>query len=1159
MSGGALDDRAARRLIADRLDATVIVEAAAGTGKTTELINRMIGVIRDGTARMQGIVAVTFTEKAAGELRLRLRQRLEEERQKALGIEADRFEHAVQTLEEAHVSTIHGFCADLLRERPVEARVDPLFQVLTESQSTRMLSEVFDGWLRSHLEAPPEGVRRSLRRPSRWSGADDEGGPVERLRRAVVDLNQWRDCPAPWRRAPFDRAAEIGELVSQLHRLADMTARPASLRDNLYLDTAPARTLSAEIRRNETLGGLRDDDGLEGQLAELSRNREWLKARKGSGASFAPGVPRTDVLQQRDTLLGALNDFKVRADADLAAALQQELFECLDAYEERKRAEGALDFLDLLVVASRLVRDDRNVREHFQRRFTRIFVDEFQDTDPLQAELLVLLAADHPDQTDWRKVTPIPGKLFVVGDPKQSIYRFRRADLAVYRQVCEQLVHNGAIQVELSRSFRSVPSIQRFVNAAFRPLMDGDAGRQQAHYVPLEADRGDVGEQPAVVALPVPEPYGIQYVSGARIEQSLPDAVGAFVHWLVSASGWKVAEKRDGKTETVPVSERHVCILFRRFVSFGRDITRPYLDALEARGVRHLLVGGRAFHARAEIDTLRAALMAIEWPDDQLSVFATLRGALFAIGDEELLEYYDRGGRFHPFRHPPADLPGRLNPIPEALAFLKMLHVRRNRRPVAETITDLLSHTRAHVGFVLRPNGEQVLANVLHVAELARQYELEGGMSFRGFVDTLREESADTRSAEAPILEDGSDGVRLMTVHKAKGLEFPVVILADITGRLTPYEANRSVDAERDLCALRIGGWAPHDLLDRQHEELGREQAEGERVAYVAATRARDLLVVAAVGDGPWDGGWVSPLNGALYPAESMRRQPDVAVGCPAFSSKDTVLNRPGSEPARSTTVAPGQYTLGEEQQAHRVVWWSPEPRVLPLQVPAPIGLRREDLVVRDVSPTIRERYLNEYKNWKAAHLDAIQRGSVPAHEVRIATAAAADTAFAVDGERVQIERIDIDPDRPRGVRFGSLMHALLADAPLGEPSTQTLEPLATAHGRWLGATREEVLAATHAVAAVLAHPIMRRAASADRAGKCFRETQVTRRLPSGTLIEGTVDLAFEDEGTFVVVDFKSDYEFDGLLEAHERQVQMYVAAVAEATGASARGVLMRV
>ena len=237
----------------------------------------------------------------------------------------------------------------------------------------------------------------------------------------------------------------------------------------------------------------------------------------------------------------------------------------------------------------------------------------------------------------------------------------------------------------------------------------------------------------------------------APIEQSLPDAVGAWVHWLVRESGWTVTERREGTVVEVPVEPRHVCILFRRFINMRSDVTRPYVDALEARSVPHLLVGGRSFHDREEVETLRAALAAVEWPEDALNVYATLRGALFAIGEETLLEYWHTHPRhrFHPF-DVPEDLAPRLQPVGDALALLRTLHAGRNHRPAAETVGRLLEHTRAHVSFVMRPAGERVLANVLQVVELARQYQADGGISFRGFVDALREASDRQRVGRSP-------------------------------------------------------------------------------------------------------------------------------------------------------------------------------------------------------------------------------------------------------------------------------------------------------------------------------------------------------------------------------------------------------------------------
>ena len=249
-----------------------------------------------------------------------------------------------------------------------------------------------------------------------------------------------------------------------------------------------------------------------------------------------------------------------------------ELQGAIRRYESTKAAAGALDFLDLLLGARNLIRDNPDVRRGFQQRFKRIFVDEFQDTDPLQAEILLLLAADDDRETNWRRAKPAAGRLFLVGDPKQSIYRFRRADVAVYRDVCRQLESQGATIVRLNTSFRSVPAIQTCVNTAFAPIMTGDDLTLQADYVPLAPYRPAIADQPALVALPVPAPYAKRYISAASIEKSLPDATGALVDWIVRQSGWTVTE-RSG-TAPVPVAAKHVCLLFRRFISYQTDVTR---------------------------------------------------------------------------------------------------------------------------------------------------------------------------------------------------------------------------------------------------------------------------------------------------------------------------------------------------------------------------------------------------------------------------------------------------------------------------------------------------------------------------------------------------------------------------------------------------------
>jgi ATP-dependent helicase/nuclease subunit A len=1222
-------DLGARKLIATALDTTLIVEAAAGTGKTTALVGRIVRIIAEGKADVGGIVAVTFTEKAAGELKLRLRERLDKARV-AAGHDDDeraRLDEALTQLEQAHVGTIHAFCADLLRERPIEAGVDPLFEVLTEPASARLFDEAFGRWLQEVLSDPPDGVRRALRR-SAFGGED---GPVDRLRKAAWDLAQWRDFTTPWTRRAFDREREIDSLVSLLHEVAELTRNPASKNDPLFYGTDPIRRLSDEIGLQQTFGdaGAVDYDGWEAGLVDLSRDRVLANIKQGRGASYGPGVARDRVSSGVTDLRARLDQFRMDADADLAALLQQELRGALDRYEQLKAKDGALDFLDLLLVARNLVRDNRRVREGFQDRFKRIFVDEFQDTDPLQAEILLLLAADDPSETDWRKARPLPGRLFLVGDPKQSIYRFRRADVAIYREVCRRVQDWGATLLHLTTSFRSVPEIQAFVNAAFSPVMTGDDLTLQAGYVPLARHRSALDRQPSIVALPVPEPYARRYVTGRAIEQSLPGAVGAFVDWIINHSKWKVTE-RSGRAP-VDVSAKHICLLFRRFVSWESDVTRPYVEALEARSIPHVLVGGRAFHEREEVEALRAALTAIEWPDDELSVFATLRGPFFAIGDEELLEWAHHFGRrtedrfsrgiFHPFRVPqvfnentPAEI-AHLRPIAEALWLLQRLHRHRNyvqspafgdRRSaigtesengsertsggVSGTLQELLTATRAHVGFALRTGGEQALANVLHIAELARQYEMGGGISFRGFVEELRVAADTAQASEAPILEEDSDGVRMMTVHKAKGLEFPVVILADLTCKLSRPDAGRWIDPSGSLCALKLGGWAPTDLLLHGYEEAERDKAEGQRLAYVAATRARDVLVVPAIGDEVYEGGWLDPLMPAVYPSLLARKTRSSAPGCPAFSSKDSVLNRPDGDPARPTTVGPGMYAFGSSNADRReptadsqapnaerrpptadsysVVWW--DPHVLALDADSGYGLRRDDLISKDGDPAKVAARLAAYEQWRTGRDEAAARARVPSLRVRTATSVALDRAFdptlvnAPTAPEIEVIDFSRSAERPFGPRFGSLVHATLATVPL-DANERVIASVAHAQGRILPTNGrapyadEEVYAAVEVVSSLLKDPLFDRVRQADRAGRCDRELPIVWKAPDGTLIEGTIDLAFEDLTGLTVVDFKTDRELATDLERYRRQLTVYCQALGTLRGRTAKGILARV
>jgi ATP-dependent exoDNAse (exonuclease V) beta subunit len=1170
----ASSDEAARARIAGDLGATLVVEAAAGTGKTTMLVARIIACLRAGLAELDHVVAVTFTEKAAGEMKLRLRAGLEKARNDPATTAAElaHLDRALAHLEVARIGTIHSLCSDLLREFPVEARVDPLFEVAPEEEAERLFEGCFEAWFQETLRRPTEGVRRILRRRARGR---DRLGPREALREAAWRLVGHRDFTRPWRREPFDRTAAIDALLVDLVALADLAAQTDELGDE-YLGKVfdPVRRFVAELTLRERVRA-RDHDGLEADLLELSRARPWGWRLGGGGRG-----PRAELAARRDAARAHLGAVLDRAGADLAACLHEELRPLAEKYAQRKARAGKLDFLDLLLRARDLVRHGQAVRAELQGRFTRIFVDEFQDTDPLQAEILLLLAADDPACGAYLDVRPAPGKLFVVGDPKQSIYRFRRADVGLYEAIKERLVARGASLLYLTRSYRSAPAIQDTVNAAFSRVMNGSG---QARYVALEHHREALPDQPAVVVLPVPRPYGDWgKVTDFAIRHSLPDAVGAFVDWLVNESGWTVTE-RDDPEKRVPIGARHVCLLFKRFQGYGDDVTRAYVRALEARRVPHVLVGGRSFHDREEVQAVQSALQAIEWPDDELCVYATLRGPFFALGDDALLAYRDATGDgahlgpLHPL-HPmgataplPADDDGSVASVAEALAILRRLHLGRNRRPIADTLARLLAATRAHAGIAIWPTGEQALANVLRVMDLARRFEAQGATSFRAFVDWLDAGAEGGSANEAPVVEEGTEGVRIMTVHRAKGLEFPVVILADPTAPVSYAQPTRHVEPDGGLWAEALAGCVPVELEEHRDEVLARDREEGLRLAYVAATRARDLLVVPAVGDEPFEG-WLGVLDPVVYPEPRQRRRPQRAPGCPPFGD-DSVLERPPRvERDAQGSVAPGLHQPPGGGPA--VVWW--DPAALGLGKEPEGGLRQQRILAADTSNVVTEEGVLAHRAWAEARAAALERGAVRSQWVRTVTEivekvtepapAAWRTREADPGAaELAVELLDTGVDRagrPRGKRFGTLVHAVLAAIDL-DAGAAAIEAVARAEGRLAGAGADEVAAAAVAAQTALRHPLMRRAAESARRGECRRETQVVLPGSGGELIEGVVDLAFRESGpagaAWVVVDFKTDAEIAGRKARYETQVLLYVEAIRAATGEGARGVLLAV
>lgn len=1145
-----MTDAAARERIRASLDESLFVEAAAGTGKTSELVRRIVAVIATGRTTIDRIAAVTFTRKAAGELKLRLRQELDTARLESEGEAASRIEVALAMLEEAHVGTIHSFCAEILRQRPVEARVAPEFEELDESKSRALFKRVFNSWIQDTLRNLPPGIRRVFARTNSRRDRDGQS-PLDELRAAGWRLVEWRDFRAPWSKPSFDRGSDIDRLLPQILACAVIAQTSRRTADELHKALQPVVEFQSRLHMREELRQPRDDDDMEGRLVRLQKDLERGKRdQRRSGGRYSKEYSRQEAEDSRDKLIASLKAFAQKCDADLAAVLRDELGSLVDRYEATKAQSGKLDFVDLLIHVRNLMRSSRDVREFLQSRFTHVFIDEFQDTDPVQVEILLLLVSEDPSVTDWRSVRPRDGKLFIVGDPKQSIYRFRRADVRMYTEVRQMLMERSVGLVQLSRSFRSVRPIQNAVNAAFAAEMVEDLQTGQPAYISLDGDPAFALDQPSVVALPVAKPYSSYgRITKQAIQNSLPDTIAAFVEWLLRQSGWKVRDL--DSDDLVPIAPRHICMLFRHFIYYREDSTRPFVHALEARDIPHLLWGARSFHQREEVECVRTALTAIEWPDDELTVYATLRGSLFAIADSMLLQWKDAVGSLHPFRILDETQKKAFGPIAEALEILSSLHRRRAGRPIVETVNELLEATRAHAGLAMRPAGHQVLANVYRVADMARRYEMNGGLSFRGFVDMLEEEAERTDTAESPAWEDAAEGVRLMTVHAAKGLEFPIVILADMRTHLSPARPDKYVDVHRGLCAIPLIGCTPLDVQEREDEEKRANDAEGIRIAYVAATRARDLLVIPTVGDAlPGHGsidGWVKPLERVIYPLREHKRFPEERPEYAHFG-ETSVLERP-EDSLGEVSVKPGMHKPAAGE--HRVLWM--DPSLLRLSVESNFGLRQERILAPDPSGANVREVESAYRDWlddRAAVQSAGARSTV---EVFSATEDA-ETLVTLSGgigSDVQIELVRRGTaHRPAGRRFGTLVHSVLASIEL-RAARSAVESLVDVQGRALGCPETERKAAADAVVAALRHPMLQKAASAARV---FREYPITVRAPDGRILEGVIDLMFEADGVWTLADFKTDADQARRLQKYQRQVGWYCYAIQQWTSQPVHG-----
>lgn len=825
----------------------VVINAGAGTGKTTLLVTRLLQLIApddDGPAMtLDRIAAITFTRKAAGELKLRLREALlTQVAQARTPTRTRRLADALELLDNASISTVHSFADRLLRLRPIDAQLSPGYEIAEDP------SVLVEETLQSLLS---EALR-------------DAEDPLEREAYETITMFQAvgllvRTQETDW----FDRLG----LDAFVWDVIDSRDRPLNVPKQLDAPDLPSvRRHLDELRRevreltNDSEGSKRlrrlCQDALRIVETEhvdevLRRAVSWYKDLQKSTKSltesdhFPEDATGWDAYKWIARGTRGTRKTKVdRPDGPLGAAMVEPLFAymakrlvrlqplILRRYKEIKRAHGLVDQIDLLIQLRDLLRRDPSARAFYQQRFDHLLVDEFQDTDPLQAEIVMYLCEQGAVANNIEELKLQPGKLTIVGDPKQSIYRFRRADIAMYAAVCEKLRSADACEAQLTVNFRSADAIISWVNEGFDAVLgtaeDGtlyDPEKGTVANVRLEpADKTHGGGGVHIL------PFGDAELKAEALRDLEGEALAHYIRHLVEESDLRIIDPRTRELRRPNYGDVAIMMIATQTV-------HHLTSELDRIGVPHVVRGGTLFMQDPLHRQFVLGLRALSDARDGVARAALMRPPFFAVSLEDLA----RG----------LDPDAKSEALQATETLITELRRDRHRGTPGEVARQVLERTGFGRYIAAGVNGEQRLARLyelcLALDELARSARLD----FDGVTNIARSWLDAPPRIEAPLPVDAA-AVQVITAHQAKGLEWPIVALWD--GR-AGWRANLpqlalTVDSANGDWALKLDGLT-HDPTDKglSQRETELRAAERKRVAYVAATRARDLLIVPEAGE----------------------------------------------------------------------------------------------------------------------------------------------------------------------------------------------------------------------------------------------------------------------------------------------------------------------
>lgn len=1108
-----LADACERERAVGTFDHNLVVTAGAGTGKTTLLVDRLVRLLlrNPEPLRITEMVALTFTNKAANEMKLRLRERLQSylavglDREPANDSERkthreilsliehyqlskidldERVHDALKNLERSNIGTIHSFAATLLRLYPMEAGIDPLFEEDDGKQFERLFDEQWDLYLDQELALSGSHVN-AWRIILRKLTLDQVKALANSLCAESVELQR--------EQASDVRDGDFEFLQSWLQGLeSQATALIEAHREDRKNEKLVCAALSV-IREFRESGGVAENGPAEA--------RSLLA--KGSIIRDLRGWPATDVSTARQLVRIARG--LIRVDAGLTAALWELLVPFVEKFRECFVREGFVSFDGLLIRARNLVRDRPQVREELKRQFRAILIDEFQDTDPIQYEIILYLAEEaNRCAKDWRKVKLARGKIFVVGDPKQSIYAFRRADIEAYLEVVEKVIKaQGGMECRLTTNFRSHAAILDVVNGVFECLMQPRDG-VQPDYIAIDPAPQRIsmgGDAPNPASLP--KVMVRKTVAGdeeTSAEKARRIEGESLARWLKDEILDR-AEILTSSGEQIRAQPKDIAILFRKLT----DI-HDYLEPFRRNGIRYVIEGERHFYAANEIIETVNLLRAIENPNDRLALVGVLRSPLGGLTDQAIYELH----RQHLLDYRKAKrLEG--TPFPATLAELYQqlakLHLETPRLPVGAAVSRIFASLPLKLLAACSFHGEQAVANLEKLRQQAEALGRNSLITLKEAIHQLRRSVLDVKEeGESVLAEENLDAVRIMSIHKAKGLEFPIVILAGCqsgTDGRHAIPAQALFDWSTGLTGLRVGPlW---DLAGLYITEKARLRAEEEqkRVLYVGMTRAREHLIIscAPTGRRP-NGSFLAMLDEA---------------------SQDSIATS-----AVSKTVTVG----GSGKIALRLV---PENLMAPGR---PQGPRRKAA---------------QKQNWQA-YVDAWARRRNAYESVIKTPVFVTPTLLKAQEENIAeaaCRMMRRSPSRTHALLVGELAHRFLESWNFSQSGEGWIERLGLLLDQFLPAELRTERAAIDGDLIRIFRVFFRSKIYSELAEAKILGREVPLLIPwDGQVMEGVIDLIYEHNGLLYLADYKTDEiateEITQGAARYHQQAEVYSRAVRE-------------